>query len=132
MTDAPGPVSSTVRPIEGEPPPGPVTRGNRPWRSIAFAPLGDGQTRRRGTDAFRLGMAIVVVLVCWLIVKANSNAEHTIATTLASPPNGIRWLVSVIWWVTSVGIIVLVVGLALLSRRWSAVRDVGLSGGLSA
>jgi len=105
--------------------------GNRPWRSIAFAPIGDGQTRRRGSDAFRLGLAVVVVLVCWLASRANSKAEHTIATTMASVPNGLLWLVSVIWWVGSLGVITLVVVLALVSRRWSAVRDVGLSGAIS-
>ncbi len=109
----------------------PKRAGNRPWRSIAFAPLGDGQTRRRGSDAFRLGLAAVVVLVCWLASRANSKAEHTIASTMASVPNGLLWLVSVIWWVGSLGVITLVVVLALVSRRWSAVRDVGLSGALS-
>jgi uncharacterized membrane protein YbhN (UPF0104 family) len=109
----------------------PKRAGNRPWRSIAFAPLGDGQTRRRGSDAFRLGLAAVVVLVCWLASRANSKAEHTIASTMASVPNGLLWLVSVIWWVGSLGVIALVVVLALVSRRWSAVRDVGLSGAIS-
>ena len=99
-----------------------------PWRAIVFAPVGDGQTRRRGSDALRLGAAVIVVLVCWLVTKANSNTEHAIATTLASPPDGIRWLVSTIWWVASVGIIALVAVLALVSRRWSAIRDIGLSG----
>ncbi len=93
-----------------------------------FAPVGDGQTRRRGSDALRLGAAAIVILVCWLLTKLNSNTEHTIATTMASPPDGVRWLVSVIWWVTSIGIIALIAVLALVSRRWSAIRDIGLSG----
>ena len=42
-----------------------------------------------------LGAAVVAVLVCWVVVGANSSAEHAIATTMSSPPNGIRWLVSV-------------------------------------
>ncbi len=68
------------------------------------------------------------MLVCWLATKANSNSEHTIATTLSSPPDGIRWLVSTIWWVASVGTIALVAVLALVSRRWSAIRDITLAG----
>jgi uncharacterized membrane protein YbhN (UPF0104 family) len=116
-----------VKEIEGHP----GGARNRPWRSIAFAPVGDGPTRRRGSDAFRLGLAALVVLVCWLASRANSKAEHTIATTFSSVPNGLLWLVSVIWWVGSLGVIVLVVVLALVSRRWSAVRDVGLSGAAS-
>ena len=100
----------------------------RPWRAVVFAPVGDGQTRRRGSDALRLGTGVLVVLLCWLFTRADSSAEHTIATTLASPPDGIRWLVSVIWWLTSVGVIVLIAILTLVSRRWSAIRDCGLSG----
>ncbi len=105
-----------------------MRRGTRSWRAIVFAPVGDGQTRRRGSDAFRLGAAVLAVLVCWLATKANSNTEHTIATTLSSPPDGIRWLVSTIWWVASVGTIALVAVLALVSRRWSAIRDIALAG----
>ena len=105
-----------------------MRRGTRSWRAIVFAPVGDGQTRRRGSDAVRLGAAVVAVLICWLATEANSNTEHAIATTLSSPPDGIRWLVSTIWWVASVGTIALVAVLTLASRRWSAIRDIALAG----
>ena len=101
------------------------------WWAIVFAPVGDGQTRRRGSDAFRLGAAGIVVLCCWLFARANSSTEHTIATTMASPPSGIRWLITALWWVTSVGVIAIIAALALLSRRWSAIRDVGCSGAVA-
>ncbi len=93
-----------------------------------FAPVGDGQTRRRGSDAVRVGLAVLALLLCWVITRANSNTEHALATTLSSPPNGIRWLISTIWWVTSLGVIVIITVMALLSRRWSAIRDVAVSG----
>ena len=132
MTEVSAPDAGSLRTTEPAAPSRLVRKANRPWRSIVFAPVGDGQTRRRGSDAFRLGTATVVVLVCWLITRANSNTEHTIATTMSSPPEGLKWLVSAIWWVASIGVIALIVGLALLSRRWSAVRDIALSGALSA
>ena len=100
----------------------------RPWRAMLFAPAGDGQTRRRGTDGIRLAFAVLGVFLCWILTHANSSAEHSIATTLASPPNGIVWLVSATWWIASVGVIVVIAALALISRRWSVVRDIGLSG----
>ena len=106
----------------------PHRRSGRPWRAILFAPVGDGQTRRRGSDAVRLGLAVLAVVVCWVVVRANSAAEHTVAATMASAPQGIRWVVSVIWWLASVGLIVVAGALALASRRWSVVRDIGLSG----
>lgn len=107
------------------------TRAGRPWRSIVFAPIGDGQTRRRGSDAFRVVFASIAVLLCWLADRAGSRAEHAVATTMSSPPDGLRWLITCIWWVGSIGIIVLIAVLVLVSRRWSAVRDVGMSGALS-
>lgn len=100
----------------------------RSWRAIFFAPVGDGQTRRRGSDATRLGLAVLVVILCWLTTRVNSSSEHTIASVLSSAPNGIRWLVTTIWWVGSVGLIIVVAVLALLAKRWSVIRDVGLAG----
>ncbi len=96
-----------------------------------FAPIGDGQTRRRGSDVFRVGFATVAVLVCRLANHADSHPEHVIATTMSSPPTGVRWLITAIWWAGSIGIIALTATLALASRRWSAVRDVGMAAALS-
>jgi uncharacterized membrane protein YbhN (UPF0104 family) len=102
--------------------------GSRSWKAIFFAPAGDGRVRRRGSDGIRLGASVVAVLVCWVVTRANSKTEHSVATTLASAPGGIHWLVSVIWWVGSIGVIVAVAALALFSRKWSAVRDIAISG----
>jgi uncharacterized membrane protein YbhN (UPF0104 family) len=90
--------------------------------------VGDGQTRRRGTDAFRLGTAVVVVFVCWLFTRADSAAEHTLATALAGTPDGLRWLVSAIWWIASFGLVAIIAVVVLASRRWTALRDIALSG----
>jgi len=98
------------------------------WRAILFAPIGDGRTRRRGSDAFRLGTAVLGVFLCWILTRANSNAEHEIANALSSPPQGVKWLVSTVWWVASIGVIVLMAALAVANRRWTAIRDIGVSG----
>ncbi len=100
----------------------------RPWRAILFAPVGDGTTRRRGSDAVRLGLSALVVLACWLVALANSNTEHSIASTLSPAPDGLRWLVSSVWVIASLGLIGLVGVLALLSRRWTLIRDCLISG----
>ncbi len=101
---------------------------SRPWRAIFFAPVGDGRTRRRGSDAVRLGLAVLAVVLCWVVTRANSSTEQTVASTMASAPDGVRWLVSAIWWIGSIGLIAVTGVLALVSRRWSVVRDIGLSG----
>jgi uncharacterized membrane protein YbhN (UPF0104 family) len=100
----------------------------RSWRAIFFAPVGDGRRRRRGSDAFRAGISVVVVLVCWLATRINPSSEKALIAILASPPDGIKWLVTSVAWVGSVGLIVAVVVLALVSRRTEVVRDVVLAG----
>ena len=100
----------------------------RRWRAIVFAPVGDGQTRRRGSDAVKLGLAALALVVCWLGTKTNSDLEHTIATTLGSPPNGVRWLITSIWWITSLGVVAIIALMTLMSRRLSAIRDIAVSG----
>ena len=102
-------------------------RGGR-WRAIVFAPVGDGQTRRRGSDAVKLGLAALALVVCWLATKTNSGLEHTVTTTLAPPPNGVRWLISSIWWIASIGVIAVIAVMTLISRRLSAIRDIAVSG----
>ncbi len=93
-----------------------------------FAPIGDGRTRRRGSDGLRVGVSVVAVFLCWLVTHANSNAEREIATALASPPQGVKWLIGVIWWLASFGVIALIAILVLVDRRWKVLRDIGLSG----
>ncbi|MBF6555970.1 MAG: flippase-like domain-containing protein [Acidimicrobiales bacterium] len=128
MTDGRAPPPEAT-PGDSTGPPRPHQKWNeRTWRAIVFAPVGDGQTRRRGSDAFRLGLAVLTVTLCWLATRANSKAEHAVATTLATVPNGLQWLASAIWWIASFGLVAVIAVLAVGGRRWSAVRDIALSG----
>lgn len=126
----PGRLSDDQPPVAAREAPGPDPRRGkaRPWRAIFFAPVGDGRTRRRGSDAVRLVLAVLAVLLCWVVTKANSSTEQTVASTMASAPEGIRWVVSAVWWIGSVGLIAVAGVLALSSRRWAVARDIGLSG----
>ena len=67
------------------------------WRAILFAPIGDDQRRRRGSDAVRLILASLAVLCAVLVLRSNSHPEDVIAHVLSPPPYGIRWLVTLIW-----------------------------------
>src|SRR5215468_5852195 len=89
-------VAIRKRPVAVEPVtvPGPVARD---WRSVVFAPLGDGQRRRRGSDAVRLTVAILATLCAVLAVQSNSRPEEVVAGVLSPPPNGVRWLVDAFW-----------------------------------
>jgi uncharacterized membrane protein YbhN (UPF0104 family) len=92
-------------------------------RSLFYAPHGDGQTRRRGSDATRVALSILAVVVCWLAVKASSHTEHAVAKFLSPPPNGVSWLVTTVWWGGTAGVIAVLAVLALFTRRWQVVRD---------
>ena len=50
----------------------------RRLRAAVLGPQGGGTTRRRASDAFRLGLAVVAVAVSIPVMKANSAAELSI------------------------------------------------------
>ena len=94
----------------------------RRLRAAVLGPRGGGTTRRRASDAFRLGFAFVVVLVSVPVMRANSAAEVRLVHALNPPPEAIRWLVTSVFWLGSVGVAVLLVILALLVPKLAAVR----------
>src|SRR5215472_9404518 len=86
------------------------------WRSLLFAPLGDGQRRRRGSDGVRLAVAILITLAAVLVVQSNSRPEQVVAGVLSPAPNGVRWLVDVFWIGGSFGTVAVLLLLAALRR----------------
>jgi uncharacterized membrane protein YbhN (UPF0104 family) len=101
----------------------------RSWRSLVFAPLGDGQRRRRGSDGVRLAVAVLVTLCAVLALHSNSRPEQIIAGVLSPPPNGVRWLVDVFWIGGSLGTVAVLLLLAALRRRWDVLRDLAIAAG---
>jgi hypothetical protein len=100
----------------------------RDWRSVVFAPLGDGQRRRRGSDGVRLGVAVLATLCAVLALQSNSRPEQVIAGVLSPPPDGVRWLVDVFWIGGSFGTVAVLL-LAAVRRRWDALRDLAIAAG---
>jgi uncharacterized protein (TIRG00374 family) len=97
-------------------------RGRWRLRAAVLGPHGGGTTRRRASDAFRLGFAVLVVAVSIPVMRANSAAELKITHALNPPPAAIRWLVTSVFWLGSAGVIVLLVILGLLVPRLAAIR----------
>ncbi len=97
------------------------------WRAIMFAPLGDGQRRRRGSDGVRLVLAILGLIGCLLIIRYDSRIDRAIAEVIHPPPRSITWLVTVVYQVGSYGVAAALVLLALIARRWVLARDIALS-----
>ncbi len=97
------------------------------WRSVMFAPVGDGQRRRRGSDGARLVGAILALASCLLIIRYNSRIDQAIVQVIHPPPRSITWLVTVVYDVGAFGVALFLVALALVARRWVVARDLALS-----
>jgi uncharacterized protein (TIRG00374 family) len=97
-------------------------------RAVFLGPRGGGTTRRRASDAFRLGFAVAGVAVSIPVMHANSAAELAVAHALNPPPDGLRWLVTTVFWLGSAGVIVLLTVLGLLVPRLIAARWIILAG----
>jgi hypothetical protein len=104
---------------------GPITAGR--LRATVLGPRGGGTTRRRASDAFRFGFAVVVVAVSVPVMRANSAVELGIVHALNPPPSAIRWLVTAVFWLGSVGVIVCLIVLGLLVPRLAAVRRIAVA-----
>ena len=108
----------------GSPPEPHALRG---WRSIVFAPVGDGQRRRRGSDGARLAAAVLALVCCILVIRYNSRIDRAIVEVIHPPPRSITWLVTVVYDAGAFGVTILLVALALIARRWEVARDIAAS-----
>ena len=99
----------------------------RGWRSLLFAPVGDGQRRRRGSDGARLAGAVLALVCCVLVIRFDSRIDQAIVQVINPPPRSITWLVTVVYQAGSLGIAIVLVALALIARRWEIARDIALS-----
>lgn len=96
-------------------------------RAAVLGPRGGGTSRRRASDAFRLGFAAAAVAVSIPIMRANSVVELNIAQALNPPPEPLRWLVTSVFWLGSAGVVALLVIVGLLVPRFAAIRWTALS-----
>jgi uncharacterized protein (TIRG00374 family) len=92
-----------------------------------FAPVGDGQRRRRGSDGLRLAVAVLALACCLLVIRYDSRIDRAITEVIHPPPWSITWLVTVVYQAGSFGVVIFLVALALVARRWEVARDIGLS-----
>jgi uncharacterized protein (TIRG00374 family) len=96
-------------------------------RAAVLGPRDGGTTRRRASDAFRLGLAVIVVAVSIPVMKANSAAELSIVHAVHPPPEAISWLVTAVFWLGSAGVSALLVIVGLMVPRLTAVRWIAVA-----
>ena len=75
----------------------------------------------------RLAVSVLAVVCCLLVIRFDSRVDRAIVQVLHPPPRSITWLVTVVYQAGSYGIAVVLVGLALIARRWEIARDIALS-----
>src|SRR6201999_1541525 len=96
------------------------------WRSAFFAPVGDGQRRRRGTDGLRGGGGALALPRCLLVIPLDSRVDRAIVQVVHPPPRSITWLVTVVYEAGSFGVITVLVIAALPAPRSVVARDIRL------
>jgi glycosyltransferase 2 family protein len=74
-----------------------------------------------------LAAAVAVAACCVLVIRFNSRVDRAIIAVIHPPPRSITWLVTVVYQGGSVGVVIVLAGLALLARRWEIARDIALS-----
>jgi glycosyltransferase 2 family protein len=104
------------------------TTWNQRIRSLLLGPHGGGTSRRRASDAVRVGLATVLVVICIPLVQANTSVEIHLTELITPPPSGIHWLITALWFVGSIGVIALLVLVGLLVPRLRAVRQMAVAG----
>ncbi len=132
--DVPATVTEVAADGNGESPTATARPGSRTsWtsraRSMVLGPHGGGPTRRRASDAVRIGLSVLVVALCVPLARANTSVEVHLTQLLTPPPNGVRWLITTLWFLGSLGVIALLVVIGLLVPRLAAVRQMALAGG---
>jgi uncharacterized protein (TIRG00374 family) len=110
------------------PPPRLAGAGSRRWQAIVLASSGDGQTRRRASDAVRVAGDLLLFLVCVVVIHFNPQVEVRLANLLNSAPSGVHWLITAAWLFGSVAVMAVVVVWGILTRRLPLLRDVIVSG----
>ena len=75
----------------------------------------------------RLAAAVLALACCLLVIRYDSRIDRAITQVIHPPPWSITWLVTVVYQAGSIGVAVVLAGLALLARRWDVARDIGLS-----
>jgi len=75
----------------------------------------------------RLAGAVLALVCCVLVIRYDSRIDRAITAVIHPPPRTITWLVTVVYQAGSFGVVIVVVGVALLARRWAMARDIALS-----
>jgi uncharacterized protein (TIRG00374 family) len=123
-----GPARADTPGVASLPPDGSTAPWSRRVRSMVLGPHGGGTTRRRASDAVRVGVAIALVGICIPLIRANTSLEVHFSELVTPAPTGIHWLITALWFLGSIGVVVGLVLIGLLVPRLGAVRQMAVAG----
>jgi len=79
-----------------------------------------------------LAAAVLSLVCCVLVIHYNSRIDQAIVQVINPPPRSITWLVTVVYQAGSFGVVIVLVALALVARRWEIARDIAVSAAATA
>ena len=102
-----------------------------PSLRLLLAPEGDGTRRRLGTDVARLILALLVTFAIAIPVATHEAFQKSITNAVHPPPEGLSWIVTTVWFLGTIGVIVITVLVTALLHRLEVLRDVAVGAGLA-
>ena len=102
-----------------------------PSLRLLLAPAGDGTRRRLGSDVARLLGSLLLTMVIALPVGRHEDVQKSISNFLHPPPEGIAWLITLVWILGTVGVIIVTILVTLLLHRLEVLRDTAVGAGLA-
>jgi len=94
------------------------------WRAAVFAPEGDGIRARLGSDAWRVGLSVLGLVIVFFAYRRQVHLDQWIVKLTVPPPTGIAWVLTVLAFAGTYGATLLLVGTSIFSRRRAVLIDV--------
>jgi uncharacterized membrane protein YbhN (UPF0104 family) len=105
--------------------------GGGRWRAVVFAPEGDGIRARLGSDAWRVALSIVGLVVVFFAYRQQAHVDQWIVKFTVPPPTGVAWVLTLVAFAGTYGATLLLLITSLFSRRRPVLIDVLCAGALA-
>ncbi len=79
----------------------------------------------------RLTLAVIALVVGTVIIRANSHPELWVEQLLHPSPDGVKWVITAVWYIGSLGVIIGLVLIALVVRHAVLARNAAIAGALA-
>ena len=94
------------------------------WRSVFFAPQGDGVRVRLGSDVWRIVVIVLLFVIVVIAYRNDASIQKWFVHLTTPAPVGVAWLLTVLALVGTFGVIALLVLTSLISKRRAVLIDV--------